>query len=159
MNVAMMGVVGVLTDRYGPRAVMGPSWVLVGAGLVVLATSSATWGLLVAAILYGLGAGFSNATPAVQIANTVPSSSRGAALGLFRTFNDLGLVLGAVVMAAAAATVGITWGVWLNVALVFAAAAYYMVGRPWRPPDPVGADLSSPATDTSMMGTRTEEKP
>jgi NitT/TauT family transport system permease protein len=106
---------------------MAPSWVMVGSGLAVLAVSDAVWALFLAAALYGLGAGFGNSAPAVQIANTVQASSRGSALGLYRTFNDLGLVLGASVMAGMAATVGLMWGLWLNVFLVFAAAAAYLV--------------------------------
>ncbi len=85
------------------------------------------WALFAAVILYGLAAGFGNSAPAVQIANSVSSSSRGAALGLYRTFNDIGLVIGAAVMALAAAVVDVTWGVWLNVALVLAAGVTYLV--------------------------------
>jgi MFS transporter, DHA1 family, multidrug resistance protein len=127
LNVAAMYVVGALIDQFGPRAVMGPSWIMVGIGLALLAAVPFTWALFVAVILYGLGAGFGNSAPAVQIANSVSSSSRGAALGLYRTFNDIGLVVGAAVMALAAAVLDVTWGVWLNVALVLAAGVVCFV--------------------------------
>lgn len=127
MNVVTMYAVGSLTDRFGPRAVMAPSWLVVGSGLAVLAGSDTAWALFLAAVLYGLGAGFGNSAPAVQIAISVPAASRGSALGLFRTFNDLGHVVGVSVMAVMAATVGIRWGVWLNVALVLLAAVGYLV--------------------------------
>lgn len=127
LNVAAMYVVGALTDRFGPNAVMGPSWIVTGIGLALLAAVPSVWALFAAVILYGLAAGFGNSAPAVQIANSVSSSSRGAALGLYRTFNDIGLVLGAAVMALAAAVVDVTWGVWLNVALVLAAGVTYLV--------------------------------
>jgi MFS family permease len=127
LNVAAMYVVGALIDQFGPRAVMGPSWIVVGIGLALLATVPFTWALFAAVILYGLGAGFGNSAPAVQIANSVGSSSRGAALGLYRTFNDIGLVVGAAVMALAAAVLDVTWGVWLNVALVLAAGVVCLV--------------------------------
>jgi sugar phosphate permease len=93
----------------------------------LLAAVPFTWALFAAVILYGLGAGFGNSAPAVQIANSVSSSSRGAALGLYRTFNDIGLVVGAAVMALAAAVLDVTWGVWLNVALVLAAGVVCLV--------------------------------
>ena len=127
LNVAAMYVVGALTDRFGPNAVMGPSWIVTGIGLALLAAVPSVWALFAAVILYGLAAGFGNSAPAVQIANSVSSSSRGAALGLYRTFNDIGLVIGAAVMALAAAVVDVTWGVWLNVALVLAAGVTYFV--------------------------------
>jgi MFS family permease len=130
MNVVTMYAVGSLTDRFGPRAVMAPSWLVVGSGLAMLAVNDAAWALFLAAVLYGLGAGFGNSAPAVQIANSVPAASRGSALGLFRTFNDLGHVVGVSVMAVMAATVGIRWGLWLNVALVLLAAVGYLV-VPW----------------------------
>lgn len=127
INVAGMYVVGMVTDRFGPRAVMGPSWILIGIGIAVFAVFPATWALFVAVILYGIGGGFGNSAPAVQIANSVGSSSRGAALGLYRTFNDIGLVLGAAVMAVFAAVATVSWGVWLTVALVLAAGVTYFV--------------------------------
>jgi predicted MFS family arabinose efflux permease len=154
LNVAAMYVVGALTDRFGPNAVMGPSWIMTGIGLTLLAAFPYTWALFAAVILYGLAAGFGNSAPAVQIANSVSSSSRGAALGLYRTFNDIGLVLGAAVMAGIAAVADVTWGVWLNVALVLAAGVAYLVapgvfsGRSGRPPQPSHADPLQPGAKT-----------
>ena len=154
LNVAAMYVVGALTDRFGPNAVMGPSWIMTGIGLALLAAFPFTWALFAAVILYGLAAGFGNSAPAVQIANSVSSSSRGAALGLYRTFNDIGLVLGAAVMAGIAAVADVTWGVWLNVALVLIAGVACLVApgifsdHSGRPPQPSHADPLQPGAKT-----------
>lgn len=129
-NVAVLYFAGMLVDRYGPRPAMLPSWLLVGAGLVVLATAESYAGLLTAAALYGVGSGIGNSVPAVQVANSVGPERRGLALGLFRTFSDLGLILGALVMGVLAATYGIVWGVWTNAALVLAAALIYLLHGP-----------------------------
>lgn len=130
-NVAVLYVAGAMIDKYGPKAMMVPSWLLVGAGLSVLAVADGYLGLLVAAAIYGIGAGMGNAAPAVQIANAVHQGQRGLALGVFRTFSDLGMVVGPVVMGVMAATTGIVWGIWLNVAIVLAAAvAYQLLGPP-----------------------------
>lgn len=154
LNVVAMYVVGALTDRFGPNAVMGPSWIVTGIGLALLAAVPSVWALFAAVILYGLAAGFGNSAPAVQIANSVSSSSRGAALGLYRTFNDIGLVLGAAVMALAAAVVDVTWGVWLNVALVLAAGVTYVVA-PGVFTDNSGRQEQAAHTDPLQPGAKT----
>ena len=154
LNVVAMYFVGALTDRFGPSAVMGPSWIVTGIGLALLAAFPSTWALFAAVILYGLAAGFGNSAPAVQIANSISSSSRGAALGLYRTFNDIGLVLGAAVMALAAAVVDVTWGVWLNVALVLAAGVTYLVA-PGVFSDNSGRPQQSEHTETRQPGATT----
>jgi MFS family permease len=133
-NVAVLYLAGALVDRYGPRPVMVPSWLLIATGLIILATVESYAGLLVAAAFYGIGAGIGSSVPAVQIANAVGPERRGTALGVFRTFSDLGLILGAVVMGLLAATFGITWGVWTNAGLVLVAAAVYLVVRPRAAP-------------------------
>lgn len=130
-NVAVMYAAGAAVDRYGPKAVMVPSWLLVAAGLSVLAQAQSYTGLLIAVALYGVGSGIGNSAPAVQIADAVDESRRGLAFGIFRTFSDLGQVIGPLVMGLLAATAGLVWGVWLNVVVVLAAAAAYaLLGPP-----------------------------
>ena len=130
-NVAVLYVAGLMVDRYGPKAMMVPSWLIVAAGLSIFAVSDSYTGLLVAAALYGIGAGMGNAAPAVQIANAVGPGQRGLALGIFRTFSDLGQIVGPIVMGVMAATVGLIWGVWLNITIVLiAAVAYQLLGPP-----------------------------
>jgi MFS family permease len=132
-NVAVLYFAGMLVDRYGPRPAMIPSWLLVGSGLAVLATADSYPALLVAAALYGVGSGIGNSVPAVEVANAVGPERRGMALGVFRTFSDLGLILGAAGMGLMAATTGLVSGVWINAALVFAALFVYLLYKP----DPV----------------------
>jgi MFS family permease len=90
---------------------MVPSWLLVAGGLSVLAQAESYTGLLIAAALYGVGSGIGNSAPAVQIADAVDARQRGLAFGIFRTFSDLGQVIGPLVMGLLAATAGLVWGV------------------------------------------------
>jgi len=129
-NGAVLYLAGALTDRLGPRPVLVPGWALVASGLALLAGAGTHPGLLGAAVLYGLGAGIANAVPAIYIANAVGTAERGLALGLLRTFSDLGLIAGPLLMGWMAATVGLAWGVWLNAGLAFLAAVAFGVYGP-----------------------------
>jgi MFS transporter, DHA1 family, multidrug resistance protein len=133
-TVAVMYGAGAMTDRHGAKAVMLPSWLLVAIGLAVLATADGYLGLLIAAAIYGVGAGVGNSVPAVHIANAVAPERRGMALGVFRTFSDLGQIIGPLVMGVLAGTVGLVWGVWLNVGVVLLAAVAYQLFGPPAPP-------------------------
>ncbi|MGH9244951.1 MAG: MFS transporter [Acidimicrobiales bacterium] len=129
-NVAVLYLAGALVDRYGPREVLMPGWLLVGSGLTLLAVTQSYSGLLTAAVLYGLGAGIGNAVPAIHIANAVRLEQRGLALGIFRTFSDFGLIVGPLLMGWMAGTVGLAWGVGLNAAVVFVAAVAFLLFGP-----------------------------
>lgn len=113
-NVAVLYFAGWLGDRYKAPSLVVLAWSIAGVALVAISAASEFEWLLVGAAVYGLAAGIEAPIPAVHITRTIPESAQGAALGVYRTFNDLGLVMGPVLMGWVARVADPAQGVRLN---------------------------------------------
>lgn len=91
-------VAGKLSDRFGEAVVIVPGLVVTVLSLAVLSFSTNLAGVIVAAVLYGIG--FGSAQPALQAANLrlAPPERRGVASASFMTAFDLGIGLGSIVL-------------------------------------------------------------
>lgn len=91
-------VSGKLADKYGYHKVIIPAMLVTIIALLVLGTLSGAIGMILSAILYGIG--FGSTQPALQATtiNLVPSSRIGVANATFGTASDLGIGLGALVL-------------------------------------------------------------
>ena len=109
-------VAGGLPDRIGPLRCAAGAAAAEAAGLAVIAISTGLPVAIVGAI--AMGAAFSLLYPSLSlvVVNEVPEARRGAALGTFTAFFDLGVGLGAPIAGVAAALGG------YEAAFVFAAA-------------------------------------
>ncbi|SDD76159.1 Predicted arabinose efflux permease, MFS family [Paenibacillus sp. UNCCL117] len=89
---------GKLSDRFGEAYVILPSLVITIASLLVLSFSTGLGGVILAAVLYGIG--FGSAQPALQAANLrlAPPDKRGVANATYLTAFDLGIGLGAIML-------------------------------------------------------------
>lgn len=89
---------GKLSDRYGEMVVILPSLVITICALVVLSLSTDLIGILIAAVLYGIG--FGSAQPAFQSATILLArpERKGVANATISTANDLGIGLGAIIL-------------------------------------------------------------
>lgn len=89
---------GKLSDRYGERFVIVPALVITICALIVLSLSTGLIGVLVSAVLYGIG--FGSAQPALQAAalRLARSDRKGVANASITTANDLGIGLGAIIL-------------------------------------------------------------
>jgi MFS family permease len=88
---------GALSDRYGRAAAILPGMLLTGLSFLVLGTTSGAVGVLVGAVVLGLG--FGSAQPALMALTTdrVPPEERGKAMGTFYFAWELGIASGAAV--------------------------------------------------------------
>lgn len=91
-------IAGKLTDRYGELSVIVPALLVTISALLVLSFSTELIGMVIAAVLYGIG--FGAAQPAVQTAtiNLVHPDRKGIANASFFTAFDLGIGLGAILL-------------------------------------------------------------
>ncbi|MDQ8736869.1 MFS transporter [Paenibacillus sp. LHD-38] len=89
---------GKLSDRYGEMAIIVPSLVITICSLVVLSLSTGLIGVLISAVLYGIG--FGSAQPAFQSAKILLArpDRKGVANATITTANDLGIGLGAIML-------------------------------------------------------------
>ncbi len=113
---------GWLADRYGRKMLMLPGALLTSAGLVAFIFCHSFWPFLGAAVVLGIGTGVVGPAPAAFIADLAPAGGRGLAIGLFRTFGDVGGMIGPVLLGwmADAGTFG--WALNTNAALVVVSA-------------------------------------
>ncbi len=130
MNVIVLYSAGTLADRYGSKAVIVPSLLLTGVGLWLLAIAPQYTFFLLAASVYGLAAGISSPVPAAYVVEVVDEASQGQALGLFRTFNDIGLVFGPALMGWIGDRAGMSTGVFVNAGIVILVAAIFFFFAP-----------------------------
>lgn len=89
---------GKLSDRYGEIIVIVPALVITICALIVLSLSTGLTGVLISAVLYGLG--FGSAQPALQAATIrlARPDRLGVANASISTANDLGIGLGAIML-------------------------------------------------------------
>ena len=107
---------GSASDRWGRVPVIAPALVLVSAGLVLLAWWPSLTGLLVAAVVYGLGLGLAWPTLNALVVDRAPVRVRGLAVSIVSASFDLGVALGASVL-------GVVAGAWGHVAMYTVAAS------------------------------------
>lgn len=130
MNVAVLYSAGTLADRYGSKAVIVPSWLLTGVGLWLLAVAPQYSLFLIGATVYGIAAGIGGPVPAAYVVEVVDDASQGQALGLFRTFNDIGLIFGPALMGWVGDRAGISTGVLVNAGVVVAVTIVFFFFAP-----------------------------
>jgi MFS family permease len=130
MTVVALFWIGSLADRLGPKAIIVPGGIVLGIALIYLVHASNFGFFLVGAALYGLAAGSCSPVPAAYISNVVEEEVQGIALGFFRTFNDIGILLGPMVMGLIADRINIGNGVLVNAGLVILIAILFLSFAP-----------------------------
>lgn len=94
LNLLVLIPVGVMLDRFGRKAVIMPSALIMGLALVMFAASTEVWMYVAGAVVLGIGSGVLGPAPAAYAADVAPEKARGLAMGVFRTFGDIGFVVG-----------------------------------------------------------------
>ena len=136
LQMIVLAPTGTAIDRIGRKAVIVPSALITGAALIFFALAGEVWMFVMAGLIHGIGTGIVGPAPAAYAADIAPPGMRGITMGLFRTFGDLGFVIGPVALGALADLT--TFGTALTVdaaiiivfALLFAAFAKETLRRP-----------------------------
>jgi len=98
MNLILAILAGALTDRFGRKAVILPGAFLTMMGLSFFAWTTTMPAFFGAAFLLGLGTGVIGPTPAAYAGDMAPPGKTGTTMGLYRTFGDLGLIIGPLLL-------------------------------------------------------------
>lgn len=139
LNLATLAPAGTMIDRLGRKAVIVPGTVVTGAALMLFALSGDVWLFVFAAVIHGLGTGIIGPAPAAYAADISEPGMRGVSMGLYRTFGDIGFVIGPVLLGAIAELAGFDWALaftaffLVSIALLFAAFARESLRRPVIP--------------------------
>lgn len=117
INLAFVRTAGVFIDRYGRKAVIVPSALLTAVALAIFPLSYNHVTFIAFAALWGLGTAFIGPAPAAYAADIAPQGQSGMTMGLFKTFGDVGVTLGPLVLGWLADAFGYTTAFRANAAL------------------------------------------
>jgi MFS family permease len=134
VNISMVGIVGRISDRSRKIPIVCS---LMATGVGYIGFSFAHWPAVffISFAVVGLANGLSGSVPAAYCADVVPARLRGSGIGVYRTFGDLGglvgpVALGVVIDHSGLSTASIaTAAVSITAATVFALLARETVGR------------------------------
>lgn len=97
---------GALSDRIGRKGLIVGGMLVQGGAIAVIAMSTTFWPWLAAALTLGLGTAMVYPTLLAVVADVADPAWRGAAVGVYRLWRDLGFVVGAVAAGAVAQVAG-----------------------------------------------------
>lgn len=127
IGVVLIWPAGWATDRFARKTIIVPTALMisVGIGTVAIADSLPVFvtGLTVSAI----GSSITGPAPAAYVADLVTEDQRGAAMGLYRTFGDIGVVVSPVLSGLLADAVSIPFAIAVNAVFIGAAAIAFLV--------------------------------
>jgi MFS family permease len=89
---------GWIMDRLGRKAAVVPAFAIMGLGMVAVTLAGDTTGLIVAAVLMGIGNGLSSGSMMTIGADLAPKEGRGEFLGVWRFIGDIGASGGPLVV-------------------------------------------------------------
>jgi MFS family permease len=87
--------IGNVPDRLGPRLVAFWSAIVEAAGLVIVALAASLVTVIIGGLVIGAGLSLLFPSLALLVINRAPDAQRGAALGAFTSFWDVGIAVGA----------------------------------------------------------------
>jgi len=96
-QVLSLLVAGVLSDRFGRKPVLVVGFAISGLSVFMFTLSSSLPFLLLSGFVAGVGEGLDMTTILALLTDIAPPNARGGAVGLFRTFMDVGGFLGPMV--------------------------------------------------------------
>jgi MFS family permease len=97
---------GALSDRYGRRRLIVGGMLLQAIAIATIAATGDFWPWLGAAVVLGLGTAMVYPTLIAVIADVAPPNQRGAVVGIYRFWRDLGFAAGAIVVGLVSAVFG-----------------------------------------------------
>lgn len=131
MVVAQMALVpftGPLADRIGRRVMLVPSLVVTGLAILVLAAAPTAGGFILFSLLIGLSTSFGGpALPAYAADVASAVGGAGVSMGLYRTYGDIGHLLGGPMLGWIADEAGYEAALITSAAFMAVAAALFWV--------------------------------
>jgi MFS family permease len=125
VNVIALPFAGWSIDRLGRKRTIVPSTFISAVGVLMFALAPNLVTFAAASAVLGLGTGIAGPAPAAYVADLAQGRSFGATMGLFRTVSDIGFVAGPVLLGWIADQRGYAFGLYVNAALLFAAAVFF----------------------------------
>lgn len=125
VNFVALYAAGVLSDRFGRKAVIVPSGLITAVSIALFLYTGSAALFFLNAVLFGIDTGLGGPAPAAYAADIAPPEAVGPAMGLYRTLSDLGLVVGPVLLGWIVDAAGYGPAFWTNAALLLATTAAF----------------------------------
>ena len=127
IGVVLIWPAGLATDRFGRKTIIVPTATLIAVGIGIVAVAD-TLPLFIAGLtMSAVGSSITGPAPAAYVADLATEDQRGAAMGLYRTFGDTGVVLSPVLSGLLADAVSIPFAIGVNAVFIGIAAAAFLV--------------------------------
>jgi MFS family permease len=135
VGLVLIGPAGWAADRFGRKLLIVPTGYVAAVGVVASAFAP-TVELFVAGMMFSaIGTGISGPAPAAFVADIAPEQLRGSAMGAYRTWGDLGIVLSPPLSGALADATSLPVALAANGLLLAMAATFFLgVTEPRREP-------------------------
>jgi len=137
-----LGVIGMVliwpagwaADRFGPKVLIVPTALMISVGIGVVSVADSLTIFIIGLTIAAVGSSVTGPAPAAYVANLVEEDQRGAAMGMYRTFGDIGVVGSPVLSGWLADGVGIPFAIGVNAAFIGLAGLWFWFsassGRP-----------------------------
>lgn len=126
IGVLLIWPAGAATDRFGRKMIIVPTATLIAVGIGIVAVADSLPLFIVGLTMSAFGSSITGPAPAAYVADLVSEDQRGAAMGLYRTFGDIGVVVSPVLSGLLADAVSISFAIGVNAVFMGIAAAAFM---------------------------------
>ncbi len=121
---------GRLSDRFGRRAALVPTLLIMGAGFVGMVLWRSLSGFVVCACIIGLGNGFGAGIVMTMGADLSPDVNRSTFLGMWQSVQQAGMTAGPFIVSGMVAGFGVGASVWVTGALALLGVGYVLATVP-----------------------------
>lgn len=126
VSLVLIGPAAAIADRFGRKVAIVPTTLLAAVGIVVVALGDTITVFVVGSVVMALGTGVSGPAPGAFVADIAPPELRGVAMGIYRTWGDLGIVVAPPALGALADRTSITTALLVDAVVVAASAVWFM---------------------------------
>jgi DHA1 family multidrug resistance protein-like MFS transporter len=129
INMALVIPAGMIADRFGRKAAIVPSGVLVGLSMCLIAVSSSVEMFFASVIVYGVVSSLAGPAPAAYAVDIAPPGLRGLGMGMFRSAGDVGFLVGPLLLGVIADRTTFDWALIADGVIMVVASLAFLLAR------------------------------
>jgi MFS transporter, DHA1 family, multidrug resistance protein len=124
-NLICVPLAGWMVDNLGRKAAIVPSTILSGISVVCFIVSPNILWFTLSAALFGISTGIAGPVPSAYVADLAEGQGIGARLGVYRSFGDIGFILGPICMGIVSDAAGYGPALAINAALIITTGLFF----------------------------------
>lgn len=127
IGIVLIWPAGWAADRFGRKLIIVPTALMITAGISIVAIADSLPVFIAGLTLSAFGSSITGPAPAAYVADLASEDQRGAAMGLYRTFGDIGVVVSPVLSGLLADAVSIPFAIGVNAVFIGVAALAFLL--------------------------------